>query len=425
MKQVLALLLILSLATNVWLLANPEPQVADPSPAGENASAPVAATDEPKPRRERVPAAETALLADVERLSGQVSELQSQLAEARSKSDRPGKRNRYDEMFDPKRPLVERLRLALEVEPEKDRSVVLWKLGKALAKQEGSAAQVLAAVRDESDPVVLDALARLLGAGAAAQASPADRREFARLLREHPNPLARAAAVYGTLPPAPPFGKTDPAAQAATAEAETALIGALRTEESPEVIGAVGKHLATGNPGSDLLAAMRGAAARLPASDGRRRLWQAIGRGSFSHDAGASLVADFQAASDPETRDDIAAAIARASNSMSTGGVRENPEEAARRLADARMRFRTVFGDTSDEDVRRRLLRGAFYGLRCITAQHLTEDERAGTARFLREIAALDPDADQRRRIEQLADEAEQNGPTVYQAFRTVMYEAN
>ena len=67
------------------------------------------------------------------------------------------------------------------------------------------------------------------------------------------------------------------------------------------------------------------------------------------------------------------------------------------------------------------LLRAALYGLGCVEPGAMDGDVKADIGRFLREIAALEPDAKQRERIEKVATAFEQQGMGAYSEYDRIM----
>ena len=137
-------------------------------------------------------------------------------------------------------------------------------------------------------------------------------------------------------------------------------------------------------------------------------------------DGGESLVQQFRQASTSDVRDDIAAGIARAGNSMG-GRPGGTPEEVARKTVEARARFKLVYEGTSDAAVRRSLARAALYGMGCVGAPLQTDDQKADAGRFFREVAALEPDPVQRERLERIAAAFETRGDGAYQDFDKIL----
>jgi hypothetical protein len=410
MRAVLAAALVLSVGVNAWLAM----RASEPAVVEETKTVvldPAVATPAPQRR-----GAADATTKDTEDLRARVADLEKRLAVAEEKAADLDAMDPLGVLIYSAKPMAWKARRIAQIEPEKERMTTAWNLGRALADKPAAAGQVLAALKEETEPKAVGVLGELLRAGGATKASPEDRRGFAELLRTGATSEVRRACVRGVwMHDGGRMG--DEKAKALAKELNAALVEAVKTDASPEVVGAVASAFADWSPPPEAMDALKDAGTRLPPSPGRRQVWEAIARGSFMGDWGAGLVQQFESTTVQDVRDDIAAGIARAGNSMS-GGVGGTPEEAKKRLDDARARFRTVFSGTSDLAVRRTLARAACYGLNCVSHATLqSEEQKADAARFFREVAGLEPDATQRGRFERIATAFETKGGMAYQDF--------
>ena len=398
MKAALAIALVLALGTILWLTTRNRAGVGTKEDAG--------LSEIPVDRTPTTPPKAPHANSDSDGLRDRVALLEKELAEAREAAADARDIDPLGLILYSRKPLGWRVRRILEIEPEKDRWMAAWKLGIALGEKEGSAREILEAVKAETDPKVLHIFAQMLRSGAAAKAPAEDRRAFGELLRTSPSTEVRTVCVHGLFMSEFFRGGFDEKTRGVAAEMNGILNQALRTEASGEVVGAIAESYAAWFPPPEAMEALREAAARLPASPGRRQVWEAIGRGSFLADQGASLFQQFREATSREVRDDIAAALARAGNSM--GG----PDGGS--FEESRARFRAVYEGTSDVLVRRSLVRAATQGMNCVGAPIQTDDQKADAGRFFRGIAALEPDLPLRERIERLAAAFETRGDGAY-----------
>jgi hypothetical protein len=343
---------------------------------------------------------------ETEDLRARVAELEKEVAEAKASASDTADIDPLGLILYSRKPLGWRVRKILEIEPEKDRWMAAWKLGLALGEKEGSAREILETLKTETDPKVLNILAQMLRSGAANKAPPEDRRAFGELLRTSTSPEVRTVCVRGLFMSEYFRGGFDETTKATAAEMNGILNQALKTESSGDVVGAIAESYSAWFPPPEAMEALREAAARLPAGPGRRQVWEAIGRGSFLADQGASLFQQFREATSRDVRDDIAAGLARAGNSM--GGAHGGSFE------EARARFRVVYEGTSDVAVRRSLVRAATQGMNCVGAPIQTDEQKTDAGRFFRGVAALEPDLPLRERIERLAAAFETRGDAAY-----------
>jgi RNA polymerase sigma-70 factor (ECF subfamily) len=375
-----------------------------------------AATKTVAPRR--ASSDEQAADASTKAFEARIADLESRLAAANEKAADADALDPIAWVLYSRKPIAWKARKLLAMEPEKDRQAATWKLGQALGEKPGSAREMLDALAGETDAKIVALYAEMLRAGAALHQSPDDWRAFVELLRHGSTPELRAAAVRGVAPYAALDEKTKPLLEK---EMPAVLLDVLRTDKAPEVVGAVANYMAGQGASTDALDALKSAAARLSACPARRSVWEAIACWSFMPDQGASLSQQFQAATSQDVKDDIAAGIARAGNSM-TGFAGGKPEEIKKRAEDARARFKIVFGGTSDVAVRKTLARAALYGMGCI-AMVQTDEGKSDAARFFRDLAGLEPDATQRDRLEKVAAAFEQKGAAAYEYYDKIMSE--
>jgi hypothetical protein len=410
MRAILATGLVVSVALNVWLLAAPKGE------RSEEVKASVQAAAFQAPAR-TAPRGADAAAKETEDLKARVAELEKGLAAANEKAADLDAMDPMAVLVYAKRPIAWKARKLLEIADERQRWAAMGKVAQVLGEREGTGKEFLEALRSETDPKVIGMIG-LLARSSLGKIPAEDRRAFADVLRTAPLAETRAAASNALFMTEQFRGGFDEKAQAVAKEMNGYLLEALRTESSPEVVGQIAQNLAAWTPSPEAVDALKSAAERLPPSPGRRQVWEAIGRGMFMADR-AALFQQFEAATAQDVKDDIAAGIARAGNSMSFSG---GPGDAAKRLEEARTRFRTVFSGTSDVTVRRTLLRAALYGLGCVeTGAMQTDEQKADVVRFFRETAALESDAKQRERIEKVAAAFEQKGMGAYSEYDKIM----
>jgi hypothetical protein len=408
MKWVLGSALVVSLAVNVWLLTSQKSGDPRGGEVPPDASA-VIVEDVETPETSSPPKSERVLSEDTDALRALVAEMEKELEVTRKKADILDSLDPLAVVIYSNNSLLWRVRKLLGIEAERERMLGAWKFGRELAGKEGTAAEILDALNAESDPGVLALLGEILRAGAASKATAEERRAFGELLLGSPVADVRKAAVRG-VHMSGIRGSSDDAARALREEMNSLLVEALWSESSPEVVGAIARAFSDFHPPRGSLDALKDAAGRLPPSDGRREVWKAIARGTFREDRGGWLVEEFQNAAVQDVRDDVAAGLARAGNSMGGGYGPGTPEERAKRMEEARERFRIVYRGTSDPDVRRDLVRAALHGLGCVRFRSLDEDHGADAAAFFREIVAMEPDEIMRERLERVAQVFEGEG---------------
>lgn len=425
MKWILVVALVASLGANAWLLAAGTsndsgtefgPGLKTRADGGERNLRGLAAAA----RSSAEPLAPT----HPQALQARVAELERDLAVAQEKAELADSVDPLALIIYSNKPLAWKARQLLEIEPEEERSKAARKLAREMREHEGSAIELLEVLSTESDPDVINILGTLIRAGAAAKARPEDRRAFGELVRNAAMAEVRAAAVRGAYMGNQIRGRADEETQALAAEMNALLVEAIADDTSPEVVGAIADAVGSSRPPQDVVEALRGAAGRLPASDGRRSVWKAIARGRFIQDKGAQLAQEFDNATDQSVRNDIAAGIARAANSMSSCS-RGTPEEIQKQVHEAQARFHAVYEGTTDADVRRRLCRAAIYGLDCIQKYPRTESLGAEAGWFFREIAAAEPDDVLRERILKVAAAFETDGMGAYNVYDKIMAGGN
>jgi hypothetical protein len=418
MKGLLVAALLLSLGINAWLFATRgggEGEARRTDNAGTRGT--VDGSGDPHGAGA---AADPASAGEVAQLRARVAELEKELAAAKERASDAEGLDPLAMILYSRKPLSWRVRKLLEIEPEKDRMMASWKFGQALGEKEGSAREILETLKAETDPKVIALLGEILRAGAATKATPEDRRGFGELLRTGATPEVRGACVRGVFMSQGFRGGFDEKTKALAGEMNDILVAALRAESSPEVVGAIARSFADWSPPPGAVEALRETAARLPPSPGRRAVWEAIARGSFMGDQGAALVQEFQQATAQDVRDDIAAGLARAGNSMG-GPMGGKPEEVDRRLEEARARFRAVYQGTSDLAVRKTLTRAALYGMGCVRPGAQTDELKSEAARFFRDLATIEPDTAQRERLERVAQAFETKGMGAYEDYDKIM----
>jgi RNA polymerase sigma factor (sigma-70 family) len=387
------------------------------APDGPVAPSTAAATSTPDARAAARPAARASdgtSSRELESLRARVAELEQELASAREKAADLDSMDPMAVLVYARKPIAWKARKLLDITDERARWSAMGKVGQVLAERETSGREFLDALKTETDPKVIEMIG-LLVRGSLDKTPAEDRRAFVDLLRTAPLTETRAAASNALFMSEQFRGGFDDKVKTVAKEMNGYLIEALRTESSPDVVGAIALNLDAWIPPPDAMEALKAAAERLPPSPGRRNVWCAIARGmSLPRAEGmAALYQQFQAATAQDLKDDIAAGIARAGNSMSFGGGK---------AADARSRFLAIFGGTSDVAVRRSLLRSALYGFGCVEMSTLSTDEgKSDAARFFRDVSALEPDAAQRGRIEKVATAFEQKGGSAFSEFDKIM----
>ncbi len=418
MKKVLMGALVISLGANAWLVTRPAPVTA---PETVSRPVPEIAKEEPEPSTREMESALRTMAEAQRDLQDANSRLKVELDDARALAADAESLDIMAWLLYSDKPLAWKAQKILAIDDEKERSMAAWKLGRALAEDPGAGAMLLEALKGAEDPDVIDVLRQALRAGAAGKAPDDVRRQFVELMRSAPSPAVRAAAVRGVFMNQGFRGAMSPEQKKLADEMNAALVKAIADEQAPEVVGSIANAMAAYSPSPDAVEAFQEAARRLPPSKGRREVWKAIGRGTFGRDKGASMLQAFSDSTDAEERTDIAAGIARAANSMS-GSMGGDPEARKQATIAARQSVRTLFGGTTDVDVRRDLLRGAMHGLGAVSAFVRTDDERADSGRFLRELAALEPHPGQQGRIEALAAAIETGSYNGTAKFREIMY---
>ena len=403
MKWILVVALVVSLGANAWLLATGTSN----DSGTEFRSGPKTRADGRERNTRGLAAAQRSSAepwepTNPQALQARVADLERDLVVAQAKAELADSVDPLALIIYSNKPLAWKARQLLEIEPEEERSKAAYKLAREMREHEGSAIELLEVLSTESDPDMINILGTLIRAGAAAKARPEDRRAFGELVRNAAMAEVRAAAVRGAYLGNRIRGGADEETQALAAEMNALLLEALAYETSPEVVGAIARAFGGGRPSQDVVEVLRGAAGRLPASDGRRSVWKAIARGTFRKDDGVQLVQEFEQAALQDVRDDIAAGLARAGNSM--GGLsRGTPEDRKRQVEEAQRRFHIVYQGTAAVEIRRSLARAAMHGLGCLPRFAGTDERNAGSGKFYREIAALEPDGPLRERLLEVA----------------------
>jgi len=269
--------------------------------------------------------------------------------------------------------LREKLR-SLAALDAKTRSTAAWKLGQEWSDHKERAAEVLAALREETDPECLLALALVIRAGA-----PLDHAAARDVLRSGEPAERRVAAAWGARPegysPSP--------------ELDASLAAIVKNERDPRVLGTLGRALYdTTEQLSETVGALREAVATLPAGDERRSVLEAVARASIFHPGPAKLYEEWRKTSDPDLRDDIAAGIARAARS----GMTTNAEGQLAGTDANKKGFLELYGATRNPTTRRQLFIAA-------AMDRFGEEKTA----FAREVASVEPDPEQRARLERYA----------------------
>jgi hypothetical protein len=402
MKAVLVVALVASVAANVWLVSDrgAEREVV----VRETTKAAVLDVAAPAPTKPRASA--TADGDGLDAAKKRIADLEAELAVAKDKAATLDGMDPLGVILYARRELSWKVRELLKM-PEKERGAAAWKLGQALGEKPENQAEILAALRSETDADALRTLAEILRAGAGWKWTPDQRKPFMEMLKTGEPAARRAAAARAG------WGGAQPA------ESGAALIEALRADPSPEVVGTVADMMASGSPNTDALEALRGAAERIGPGPDRRKVMIAIGRSTFMSDRGADLYRRFGEAATQEMRDDVAAALARTANGMSFSGGNESAEQREARVAAAKAKFFPVYQGTSELKVRQELVRGSMYGL---NIGSFAGPQAAETSKFLRELVPLEPDAAQKERLERLAKLVESGGAKSSQDFDKVLY---
>ena len=182
------------------------------------------------------------------------------------------------------------------------------------------------------------------------------------------------------------------------------VAGALRAEADPAVLDRLARAATASFDGivpPAVTGALRDALPRLPAGEGRRGAWQAIGATALATDGGIELDEAWRVAGTPDLRDDLATAIAW----MAPIRVPPPPAPQAPRpwLAEIRERFVSVYAATADPALRAELVRAARPGRMWLVPASGRE-----AAELLRALSRQEPDPAFAERLGRLAGLVEQ-----------------
>ena len=409
MRLLVGILLGLSLAANVWLIVDRESAPVDPTDPGER---PTTGETTSAPTLAGAPDADTHSLA--------LKALQEKLAEAEKALAARADVEPIGLVLHAKKPLTWRIRKLLDFPAGKARNMAAWKLGIELGKQDDAAATLLELFETESDEEMLDAVYQLLRSGAMGKATPEVRRAFARHLADA-SPFKRRVAAQATFMTEAFRGGFSEEIKTLANEMNAYVVQALERETDADVVEAIASSFSNWYLPEDALAAFEDAAARLPPSKGRRRVYEALARQSYFKDRGASLFKAFDEADDPQRRNDIAAGLARAGNSGG-GPIQGTSEEVDRDMAQMRTRVLHVYENTGDSAVRRSLARGALYGLNCVSMWTLdTEERKRNAIQFFRDLAARESDDEARGRLTRFVEQFTREPDKAYQHFDRIV----
>jgi hypothetical protein len=272
--------------------------------------------------------------------------------------------------------LAEKLR-AIAALPEKERHAAAWKLGQEWEEKKEHCPAVLAALRSESDPALLEILAGVIRAGALAGLE--DESAVLGILRTGDPAERRIAAAWGVRPRG--YGE-------GPAEWTAAVVDAIGAEQDARVLGVLADALYdSGESNKKVVDAFRACVGRLPAGEDRQLVLNTIGRATIFDTGPTELYSLWQTAT-PDLRDEIAAALARCSRSGSS-------TNDATKLAGTdtnKKTFLALYQETRPLGTRQQLVEAAVFDM---------PDEVK--AAFVREIALLEPDVAQREGLERFA----------------------
>lgn len=267
-------------------------------------------------------------------------------------------------------------------------------LGEILATR-GREAEVMSSLLEENDRDRLRVLAGIVEAGALAGAGPATRERLLSILRDGQPAERRLAAAWAYFP-----REKDRAWEEACS---TAVAGILHKEPEPDVLAAVVKRLDAlyyNDPPHAIALALLDEAQRLPPGLMRGRAFEMAAGADFAEDGawGKGLYAKWTLASTPELRNDVARGYACGGTStLLDGSANGVPQVQPQELDERRRRFIEIYCGTTDLIVRQFLV---WTHLRLGHVDAL-DPQRAS---LLRRFAVIEPDPDQRARMERLAD---------------------
>lgn len=333
--------------------------------------------------------ARPASASEVERLHAEVADLQRRLDAADARLAAFEGINEATAVVHNAQNIPRKLHLAAKL-PEGLRSQVGVDLGRLLMVRPDRAGEVLIALRDEKDPGALRVLADVIRNGALASVPSASKADAVDALRSG-EPLERRLAAAWALQPG--IDPTPPDAIAAAVER-------LRTETDAELLGVLAE-LVGGRPTPEALDALEWAARKMPPGADRRRVLVPVARASVVRDRGESVIARATEATAPDLRDDLAAAIAGAANSMSAPLQRSEPDaQRIERMKIARDRFIALYRVVTQVEIRRDLARAASGGLAVLPPVGPAAAERV---EFYRAVAEVETDPAQKAALERAA----------------------
>lgn len=260
--------------------------------------------------------------------------------------------------------------------------------GPAITKE-----QILAAIREESDPAALGPLRMLVKLGALGPMTADDLRPLLPLLRlaELPERRAILARVVGEwrAPVLPP-------------EWVVAVAGCLRAEPDPRVVNELASALSW-EPRAELLPAMRAAVERLPPGEERDEVLYSFGKVSVELEQGRALYALWTAEQDPDSRVRIVRLLAMQGAAHSPVPAPAGSGTTLR--AELREGFLALYRSDSAAEQRALLAVAATRGL------GLAPEGAPDTIAFLLEVATAEPDAAQKGRLRRLAQRVQEGLP--------------
>jgi RNA polymerase sigma-70 factor (ECF subfamily) len=284
--------------------------------------------------------------------------------------------------------ISERLR-AIAALPEDKRAMVAWRLGREWNEHAEHATELLAELGAESDVGALRVLSEVLRAGGIDDPS-SDAVMQARAILKDGNPVERRLAAVRLLQQTGVGNRSR--AAGFTPEVRAAFLDAAKSESASEVLGALAEP--PGGPTADLLSALDARLSQVTEHGPRREILQAIAWQTFERDHGEAMWQRWASAVSPDERDDYAYALAMTANRKSWFAPESEQLNAHRTLW--RDRLSQMIRASSDLKTRQWLARSTQYGMNL----GLSGDDGAT---WVRALAAAEPDAAQRRRLEEWA----------------------
>ncbi len=279
---------------------------------------------------------------------------------------------------------------------ENERATALEQLATRLDRDQAGDETLRAALSGESEPALLVVLSRLIEQLSTWREMPTASFALAVDLLRNGEPSERRVAAAALLV----RGCRDEDLDARTAAVAAALV----SDPDARVAGTLSRSISAGGPAGEdaVLAALRSAAARLPAGDDRRDVLGAIARTTVMRDRGREMFDRWQAANSPTEQEEIGRALARALFGRVAGRAAAKPALSPNLLplAEARQRLLAMYRSLPDPETREDLCDVADRALGLFP----DEAEDAGdSARFLRDLAATESDDGLREHLRERA----------------------